>query len=92
MGFLVCDEFSFCCVFWHALPRAQHLPEYMSHCEWAYSKYGLKASVWLGSRDHIEMWEERFFHSQKASSVKVKEELEEEVAKAKDLCLFCHNF
>ena len=72
------------------MPRAPHLPAYMNHCEWAYSKYGLKASVWLGSRDHIEMWEERFVHAQKMSSA-VKEELEEEVAN-KDLCLFCHNF
>lgn len=42
----------------NGFPRFRHydLPNYMSHCEWAFSRFGIRASSWLGSQDHFNQW------------------------------------
>lgn len=76
--FFGCLKALTCVVLSSASARAQHLPAFMDHVEWAFSKYGLRASTWLGTPDHIEMWESRYFHAQKAlAAARVKKEPEE---------------
>lgn len=43
------------------LPRKDHLVNYMDHCEWAFQRWGIKASSWLSTRDHWNAWEYRYF-------------------------------
>ena len=40
--------------------RSDILIPYMEHCEWAYARFGIKASNWLSTMDYFEAWEARF--------------------------------
>ncbi|CAK9095794.1 unnamed protein product, partial [Durusdinium trenchii] len=42
------------------ITKKPYLADYMDHCEWAFEKYGLKATYWLSTEEHIQRWEERY--------------------------------
>ena len=45
-----------------------HLPNYMDHCEWAYARFGIRASSWLSTRQHFDNWLTRYMQAgQKAT-------------------------
>ncbi|CAK9035349.1 30S ribosomal protein S6, partial [Durusdinium trenchii] len=37
-----------------------HLVNYMDHCEWAFARFGLRASSWLATPDYFDSWLNRF--------------------------------
>ena len=39
------------------------MPNYLDHCEWSFSRYGVRASSWLSTEEHFKKWEERYFNS-----------------------------
>ena len=40
--------------------RNYHLVNYMDHCEWAFARFGLRASSWLATPDYFDSWLNRF--------------------------------
>ena len=34
---------------------------YMDHCEWAFSKFGIRATSWLSTKEHFGRWMRRYF-------------------------------
>ena len=32
----------------------------MDHCEWAFARFGVRASTWLSTPDYFQQWEERY--------------------------------
>ena len=60
----------FLCRFEYTLPLASclqsahirnyHLPNCLSHCEWAFSRFGIVASSWLSTKEHWDEWFKRY--------------------------------
>ena len=40
--------------------RHYNLVPYMDHCEWSFSRHGVRAANWLSTRDYWEQWLERY--------------------------------
>ena len=43
-----------------SLSRHPRLVDYMDHCEWAFARFGVRASTWLSTPDYFQQWEERY--------------------------------
>ncbi|CAL1162615.1 unnamed protein product [Cladocopium goreaui] len=40
--------------------KSPNVVDYMDHCEWAYARFGVRATNWLSTRDHWEAWLARY--------------------------------
>lgn len=48
-----------CCARCHP-SRHFHMVNYMDHCEWSFSRFGIRATSWLSTKEHFARWLKRF--------------------------------